>query len=58
MKAGINPRSKSLRTLGETYGFDRLFRATLCNLRQDGGITNVPLYALPCLDRLVRIAGD
>ena len=44
-KAGINPKSKSLRTLGSSMGLTRLLRTTALNLRRDGSILNVPLYA-------------
>ena len=44
-EAGINPRSKSLRTLGTSLGLSRLLRTTARNLRLDGIILNVPLYA-------------
>lgn len=49
VKAGINPRSKSLRTLGASFGLSRLCRTTLCNLRRDGRVLNVPLYAASLL---------
>lgn len=53
VKSGINPRSKSLRSYDEKYHPRHLVRTTLLNLRRDGRIVNIPLYALECLDRLV-----
>ena len=46
VKAGINSKSKSLRTYDEKFGPDQLLRSTLLNLRRDGKILNLPLYAL------------
>ncbi|MFH1842951.1 MAG: AAA family ATPase [bacterium] len=44
VKAGINPRSKSLRTYGEKFAPPVLSRTSLLNLRCDGEIANYPLY--------------
>lgn len=52
VKSGVNPRSKSLRSYNDRFHPSHLVRATLLNLRRDGQITNIPLYALSCLDRL------
>ena len=46
VKAGINPRSKSLRVYQEKYSPPVLARTTLLNFRKDGGICNFPLYAI------------
>jgi len=46
VKAGINPKSKSLRTYGERFPHSVLSRTTLLNLRCDGKIYNYPLYAI------------
>jgi predicted AAA+ superfamily ATPase len=51
-KSGINPKSKSLRIYEEKFHPARLLRTTPLNLRQDGKILNIPLYALTALDRL------
>ena len=51
-KSGINPKSKSLRIYEEKFHPARLVRTTPLNLRQDGKILNIPLYALTALDRL------
>jgi predicted AAA+ superfamily ATPase len=46
VKAGINPKSKSLRTYGDRFPRSILSRTTLLNLRCDGIIYNYPLYAI------------
>jgi len=51
-KSGINPKSKSLRIYEEKFHPARLLRTTPLNLRQDGKILNIPLYALSALERL------
>jgi predicted AAA+ superfamily ATPase len=55
VKAGINPRSKSLRSYDETFHPAHLVRTTLLNLRRDGRITNIPLYALSGMTRLMSL---
>jgi predicted AAA+ superfamily ATPase len=57
VKSGVNPRSKSLRVYDERFHPPQLVRSTLLNLRRDGRITNIPLYALSCLTRLTHEAG-
>lgn len=55
VKAGINPRSKSLRSYDMQFSPSVLARATLLNLKKDGKILNLPLYALSLLpDMLAR----
>ncbi|MEK7269567.1 MAG: ATP-binding protein [Planctomycetota bacterium] len=46
VKAGQNPRSRSLSTFGARHPGCPLSRATLLNLKSDGRIRNYPLYAL------------
>jgi predicted AAA+ superfamily ATPase len=46
VKAGINPKSKSLQSFDATCHPPLLLRATLLNARQDGRMANVPLYAV------------
>ena len=53
VKSGVNPRSKSLRSYDEKFHPGQLVRTTLLNLRRDGQIVNIPLYALASLARLV-----
>ena len=49
VKAGINPRSKSLRSYDSQFSPPALVRTTLLNFKKDGKILNLPLYALSTL---------
>jgi predicted AAA+ superfamily ATPase len=53
VKAGINPRSKSLRSFDKQFSPSLLTRTTLLNLKKDGKILNLPLYALSRLQDMV-----
>ena len=53
VKAGINPRSKSLRSYDMQFSPPVLARATLLNVKKDGKILNLPLYALSLLRGMV-----
>jgi len=55
VKAGINPRSKSLRSCDKQFSPSVLARATLLNLKKDGKILNIPLYALSRLSDMVSL---
>lgn len=46
VKAGVNPRSKSLRSFQQQFSPPVLTRASTLNLRRDGDVLNVPLYAV------------
>ena len=52
VKAGINPKSKSLKSYDLQFAPDFLARANLLNLRKDGKIYNFPLYAVSLLARM------
>jgi predicted AAA+ superfamily ATPase len=54
VKAGENPRSKSLQVYRERYSPRLAIRASLSNLRLDGGLLNVPLFALFNLENYLR----
>lgn len=56
VKAGINPRSKSLRSYDMQFSPPVLARATLLNFKKDGKIINLPLYAVSLLPELVTQA--
>jgi predicted AAA+ superfamily ATPase len=56
VKAGINPRSKSLRSYDLQLSPPILARSTLLNFKKDGKILNLPLYAISLLARLVNQA--
>jgi predicted AAA+ superfamily ATPase len=45
-KAGINPRSKSLKSFDQKFNPPILSRTTLLNLKKDNRFINIPLYAL------------
>jgi uncharacterized protein len=53
VKAGINPKSKSLQTYNARYKPKVLLRSSLLNLKKDGHILNVPLYAVNCIERFL-----
>ncbi|MCK4642507.1 ATP-binding protein [bacterium] len=46
VKAGINPKSKSLRVFQSKFSPPKLLRTTMLDYRNDGGIINIPLYAI------------
>jgi predicted AAA+ superfamily ATPase len=46
VKAGINPRSKSLKSYDTQYSPTFLSRINLLNLKKDGKVCNYPLYAI------------
>jgi len=49
VKAGINLKSKSLKSYDLQFKPDRLLRTNLLNLKKDGKIYNLPLYAISLL---------
>jgi uncharacterized protein len=51
-KAGINPRSKSLKAYDQQFSPSALSRTTLLNLKRDGRICNYPLYAVSLFPHL------
>jgi len=53
VKAGVNPRSKSLRSYDVQFSPSLLSKASLLNLKKDGKILNLPLYALSLLADMV-----
>ncbi len=54
IKAGINPRSKSLKSYDTKFHPRMLIRSTLLNLKHDGKILNIPLYAISCLKNFIK----
>ncbi len=46
VKAGLSRRSKSLKSYDQQFAPDVLVRTNLLNLKKDGKICNVPLYAV------------
>ena len=57
VKAGINPKSKSLRSYDQQFSPPILARTTLLNLKRDGRVLNVPLYAVFRLQRFLLRMG-
>ncbi|MDL1985095.1 MAG: hypothetical protein LWX54_13075 [Deltaproteobacteria bacterium] len=53
VKAGINPKSKSLRSYDLQFEPAMLARTNLLNFKKDVKICNLPLYAVSLLPRLV-----
>ncbi|MCK4302753.1 MAG: ATP-binding protein [Candidatus Eisenbacteria sp.] len=57
VKAGVNPKSKSLRSYDEQFSPPLLVRTTLLNLKREARILNVPLYTVFRLLSLVADTG-
>ena len=53
VKAGINTKSKSLKSYDLQFSPDKLGRTNLLNFKQDGKICNLPLYAVSLLKRIM-----
>ena len=53
VKAGSSRKSKSLRSYDQRFAPDVLVRANLLNLKRDGKICNVPLYAVSAVRQFV-----
>jgi predicted AAA+ superfamily ATPase len=53
VKAGLSRRSKSLRSYDQQFAPDVLVRSNLLNLKRDGKICNVPLYAASLVHQFV-----
>jgi predicted AAA+ superfamily ATPase len=54
VKAGTHVRSHSLGVFVSKFQPPIALRAALQNLRRDGDILNIPLYALPSIPALLR----
>jgi predicted AAA+ superfamily ATPase len=54
VKAGINPRSKSLRSYDIQFSPPVLVRSSLLNFKKNGKIINLPLYAVALLPELIN----
>ena len=57
VKAGINPRSKSLKSYDLQFKPDQLMRTNLLNFKKDGKIYNLPLYAVSLLPEFISGSG-
>jgi predicted AAA+ superfamily ATPase len=56
VKAGINFKSKSLKSYDVQFTPDLLVRTSLLNFKHDGKVCNIPLYAISELARLLQTA--
>jgi hypothetical protein len=57
VKAGINPKSKSLKSFDLQFNPSRLARTNLLNFKKNGKICNLPLYAVSLLTALIAADG-
>ena len=55
VKAGLSRRSRSLRSYDQQFSPDRMVRTNLLNLKKDGKIANIPLYAAAEIPRLAGL---
>ncbi len=55
-KAGINPKSKSLLSYDNKFTPGVKIRTTLLNLKKDGRLLNIPLYAINYLRKYLNMA--
>jgi predicted AAA+ superfamily ATPase len=58
VKAGLNPKSKSLKSYDQQFSPSRLVRSNLLNFKKDGKICNLPLYAVSLIPRLIVSEGN
>jgi hypothetical protein len=56
VKAGVNPKSKSLASYKNRFNPRFSIRTTLLNLKMDGTILNIPLYAINNVRHYVHLA--
>jgi uncharacterized protein len=54
IKAGINPKSKSLHSYNKKFSPNALLRSSLLNLKRDGQLLNIPLYALNYVEKYIN----
>ena len=54
VKSGINPRSKSMRVYMDKNKPDIFYRSTLLNLKKDGLVMNIPLYAISLFPQFIQ----
>jgi predicted AAA+ superfamily ATPase len=53
VKAGLNPKSKSLKSYDQQFLPSRLVRSNLLNFKKEGTPRNLPLYAVSLIPRLI-----
>lgn len=52
IKAGVNPKSKSLYSYNNKFSPSILLRSNLLNLKRDGQMLNIPLYAINYIENI------
>jgi len=57
-RAGINTKSKSLKSYDNQFNPALLLRSTLLNPAHDGKICNIPLYAISRLPRTIQLCQE
>ena len=50
VKAETNLKAKSLKSAHEKFGFERAYRFSMNDFKQEDWITNFPLYSIECLE--------
>jgi len=55
IKAGINPKSKSLHSYNNKFSPSILLRSSLLNLKRNGQILNIPLYAINYIEKYIQM---
>jgi predicted AAA+ superfamily ATPase len=53
VKAGLNPKSKRLKSYDQQFSPSWLVRLNLLNFKKDGKTCNLPLYAVSLIPRLI-----
>lgn len=56
IKAGLNPKSKSLSSYHKKFSPDILLRSNLLNFKRDGQTLNIPLYAINYIEKIKNIS--
>lgn len=56
IKAGLNPKSKSLSSYNKKFSPAILLRSNLLNLKRDGQTLNIPLYAVNYIENIKNIS--
>ncbi|MFM7034303.1 MAG: DUF4143 domain-containing protein, partial [Planctomycetia bacterium] len=58
VKAGVNARSKSLASFRQQFRPSAALRASVLNLKADADVINIPLYLMPALSHVLRLARE
>jgi len=55
VKAGLSRKSRSLHSYDQQFSPEVMIRSNLRNLKRDGKIANIPLYAAHEIPRIARL---